>query len=91
MLINWTTHLPNYYEGCASQKNPKTYLNEYKHLKNGYLKIIRVIATGKGTLGIPYKFDNPKTIRKSKNQLHFMNMRVDNLNYIFTELLWRVY
>jgi hypothetical protein len=41
--------------------------------------MIREIAPGKGILGIPYKFDNPKTKRKSKFLHHFLNTCVDKL------------
>ena len=37
------------------------FLNVYKYLTNGYLKINRVIAFGKGTLGISLKIRNPKS------------------------------
>jgi len=39
-------------------ENP--FINVYKHLKNGCLKIIRVIASGKGTLGISLKIRHTK-------------------------------
>jgi hypothetical protein len=36
------------------------FLNVYKYLTNGYLKINRVIASGKGTLGISLKIRRTK-------------------------------
>ena len=41
-------------------------LNVYKYLKNGYIKINRVIASGKGNMGIPYGIRFSRTREKSK-------------------------
>ena len=46
-------------------------LNVYKYLKNGYLKINRDIATGKGTLGISLTIHNPKRKYKIKISASF--------------------
>jgi hypothetical protein len=59
---------------------PQPFLNGYKYLKNGYFKIIRVISSGKGTLGISLK---KLTIQKQEGYLRIcliiLNIRVYNL------------
>ena len=52
-------------------------LNVYKYLKNGYIKINRVIASGKGNMGIPYGIRFSSTSEKSKYPCLFLNMLVN--------------
>jgi hypothetical protein len=52
-------------------------LNVYKYLKNGYIKINRVIASGKGNMGIPYGIRFSSTSEKSKYSWLFLNMLVN--------------
>jgi len=78
LLIRLTLHEKNgdvlLYE---FSKSDDLKLNVYKYLKNDYIKINRVIASGKGNMGIPYGIRFSSTSEKSKSLWLFLNMLVN--------------
>jgi hypothetical protein len=62
--------------------NLHPFLNVYKYLINGYLKINCVIASGKGILGIPKTIPMNLNRKFNETSSHFFNITVYNYKII---------